>query len=62
MFCLLKNHLLVDGGQGFCHALQLLIAVPDVALALWIVRQCLGPDLFILAGRKHPVLRQQTFY
>ena len=45
---LLKRHLLIYISQRLCASLQLLIALPDVALALRVVWRRFWPVLFIL--------------
>lgn len=46
---LLQHHLPVDIGQGLGHALQLLIAVPYVPLALGVIGRSLGSAFLILS-------------
>lgn len=45
---LLKRHLLIYISQRLCASLQLLIALPDVALALGVIWRRFWPVLFIL--------------
>ena len=48
MLRLLKRHLLVCTSQRLCASLQLLIALPDVALALGVIGRRFWHVLFIL--------------
>ena len=48
VFGLLKHQLLVHPRQRLCHVFQLLIAVPDVPLPLWVIWGCFGPISNIL--------------
>ena len=56
MLGLLHDHLLVDARKGFSHILQLLIAVPDVALPLGVIGQRLGQGIPTLWHLSTPVM------